>query len=191
MDLGRLRLGEVISGAAGVALLVVMFLPWYAPNPQLGLAAAAAGHQLQSSFNAWQAFGILDLLLLVTALTAIGVAVLAGTQRSVALPIAASVVVTALAVFVTVLVFYRLVNEPLGRDSLTDIRFGAYLGLVVCGVIALGGFLSMQEEGTTLGDIVPRLDHGRPEPTVATRPAPPASPSEGGSPPSEAAPPTG
>ena len=177
MDLGRLRLGEVIAGAAGLALLLVMFLPWYAPNAQLGLAAASAGHRLDRSFSAWEAFGILDLLLLVTALAAIGVAVLAGTQRSVALPVAASVVVTSLGVFVTLLVLYRLTNEPLGPDSLTDVRFGGYLGLALCALIALGGFLSMQEEGKTLADVAPGLARGRSAPAVRTRPAPPASPS--------------
>jgi hypothetical protein len=176
MDLGRLRLGEVLAAAAGIALLVVMFLPWYAPNAQLGLAAASAGHRLDHSFSAWEAFGILDLLLLATALAAIGAAVLAGTQRAVALPVAASVVVTALGVFVAVLVLYRLVNEPLGPDSLTDIRFGAYVGLALCAVIALGGFASMQEQGTTLADVAPGLSRGgdRSQPPVRTRPAPPS-----------------
>lgn len=175
MDLGRLRLGEVVAAAAGIALLVVMFLPWYSPNAQLGLAAAAAGHRLDQSFSAWEAFGILDILLLATALAAIGAAVLAGTQRSVALPLAAGVVVTALAVFVTVLVLYRLVNEPLGPDSVTDIRFGAYVGLALCAVIAAGGFTSMQETGTTLGHLAPGLSRGgRSQPEVRTRPAPPS-----------------
>jgi hypothetical protein len=175
VDLGRLRLGEVIAGAAGIALLVVMFLPWYGPNAQLGMAAASAGHRLDHAFSAWEAFGILDILLLATALAAIVVAVLAGTQRSVALPVAASVVVTALGIFVTLLVLYRLVNEPLGPDSLTDIRFGAYLGLGLCALIALGGFLSMQEEGTTLADIAPGLASTRPGPAIRTCPAPPRS----------------
>ena len=143
----------MIAGAAGIALLVVMFLPWYAPSSQLSLAAGSTGRRLDASINAWEAFGVLDIVLLLTALAAIGLAVLAGTQRSVALPVAASVVVTALGIFVTVLVLYRLVNEPLGPDSLTDIRFGAYLGLLVCATIALGGFLSMQEGGTTLGEL--------------------------------------
>ena len=30
MELSRLRHGELIAGAAGVVLLVVMFLDWYA-----------------------------------------------------------------------------------------------------------------------------------------------------------------
>ena len=176
MDLGRLRLGEAVAAAAGIALLVVMFLPWYAPNAQLGLAAASAGHRLDHSFSAWEAFGILDLLLLATALAAIGAAVLAGTQRAVALPVAAGVVVTALGVFVAVLVLYRLVNEPLGPDSLTDIRFGAYVGLALCAMIALGGFASMQEQGTTLADVAPGLSRAgdRSQPPVRTRPAPPS-----------------
>src|SRR5215212_1030398 len=175
MDLGRLRLGEVIAALAGLALLVMMFVPWYAPNAQLGMAAASAGHRLDRGFSAWEAFGLLDFVLLAAALAAIGVAVLAATQRSVALPVAASVVVTALGVFVTVLVLYRLVNEPLGPDSLTDIGFGAYIGLVLCALIALGGFMSMQEEGTTLAEIAPGLARDRAQPTIPTRPAPTGS----------------
>jgi prepilin signal peptidase PulO-like enzyme (type II secretory pathway) len=135
-----------------------MFLPWYGlaglGEPFGGALARQAG--VATTVNAWRAFDLIDILLFLTVIAAVGAAVVAATQQSVALPVAASVIVTALGVLVTVLVLYRLVNEP-GSDQFIDLRFGAYLGFVLCAVIALGGFMSMQEEGTSFGQVAERL----------------------------------
>lgn len=152
MDLNRLRLGEVIAGGAGVVLLLVMFLSWYGVGGLgggLGEAFAQA-RGIDTTWSAWEAFTWLDFLLALTALVAIGAAVITGTQGSVALPVAASVIVTALGVLAALLVLFRVVNEP-GLDAFTDIRLGAYLGLLASAAIALGGFMSMRDEGTSFG----------------------------------------
>lgn len=153
MDLQRLRTGELISGAAGVMLAVTMFVPWY------GGAGTAVPTPLGPLTwqNAWQAFSVVDLLLFVTIVAAIGAAVLAGTQTSVALPVAASVVVTALGIVAMVTVLYRLVDEP-GVDPYKTIELGAYGGLVLCAAIAVGGWLSMRDEGTSISKAVSELE---------------------------------
>ena len=174
MDLTKLRPGEVLAGVAGVALLVVMFLPWYGvaglSEPFGGALARQAG--IPTTVNAWRAFDVIDVLMFLTVVAAVGSAVVAATQQSVALPVAASVVVTALGVLVTGLVLYRLVNEP-GSDALIEVRFGAYLGLVLCALIALGGLMSMQEGEAT----------GRAQAQVTPQPPPQPEPPPGGSPP--------
>jgi hypothetical protein len=152
MDFSKLRTGDLIAAVCGVLLLIVMFFAWY------GGEGAEAGAE---TWNAWEAFGFIDLLLFLTAMIAIGAAVLAASGRSIALPIAASVIVTILGIVVTLLVLYRLINEPGGvtvfgteiniPDKLIDIKIGAYLGFLLCIGIAVGGFLSMAEEGTTPG----------------------------------------
>lgn len=185
MDLSKLRGGELLAGLAGVALLIVMFLPWYGlaglSEPFGGALARQAG--LATTANAWRAFDLIDILLFLTVIAAVGAAVVAATQQSVALPVAASVVVTALGVLVTGLVLYRLVNEP-GSDQFIDLRFGAYLGFVLCALIALGGFMSMQEEGTSFGQVADQLQgRGTAPPAPPAGEPPPAPPPSGGSPP--------
>ena len=81
-------------------------------------------------------------------LAAIGLAVLTATERSPALPVTASVIVTALAAIGTLLVLYRLIDAP---DDL-DRTIWAFLGLIAVAAIAYGGYLSMREEGTTFSD---------------------------------------
>ena len=183
MDFSKLRTGELIAGICGVLLLIVMFFSWYGIGGAAGNILSAAN--VDTTVNAWKAFDFIDLVLFVTALVAIGAAVLAASGRSVALPVAASVVVTVLGIIVALLVLYRIINQP-GPNDVVDVKFGAYLGFLLCLGIAAGGFLSMADEGTTPG--------GAGRTTAAAAPpqsAPPAAaPPSGGEPPAgESAPP--
>ena len=49
--------GELIAGGSGLALLVVMFLPWYGVDVNVG------GFSTSESGNAWEVFSTLDWLL--------------------------------------------------------------------------------------------------------------------------------
>jgi hypothetical protein len=162
MDVNRLRFGEMIAAAGAAVLFLVMFLDWYGPEGGTGGASA------------WESFTFIDLILFVTIVVAIGLAVLTMTQRTVALPLSASVLVTALGALSTLLILYRLINEPgfeLGiPDSLITIKFGAYLGLLSAAAIAFGGFMSMRDEGASFGSAASRLA------ATPTRPAPPPAP---------------
>src|SRR3954468_2062437 len=177
MDFSKLRTGELIAGACGVLLLIVMFFSWYGVGGAAGSILSAAN--IDTTVNAWKAFDFIDILLFVTALVAIGAAVLAASGRSVALPVAASVVVTVLGIIVTLLVLYRIVNQP-GPNDVVDVKFGAYLGFLICLGIAGGGLPAMADEGTSLGDAA-RGGSGS-GPATPAQPAPP--PTAGGAPPS-------
>jgi hypothetical protein len=178
MDISKLRTGEKIAAVAGILLLIDMFLSWYGIGGALGGSlgadvAKAAG--VDTTANAWQSFDFIDLLLFVLVVVAIGQAALTASGRSVALPVAASVVVTALGVLMTLLVFYRLINEP-GPDKYIDIKFGAYLGFLLCAAIAAGGFLSMQDEGTSFSQAAAQVQGGSTATTTGTAaPPPPAT----------------
>ena len=177
MALNRLRPGEAIAGGCAVALFGVMFATWYeiggnvsGPNGDV-LRAAAARRGVDLSRDAWQAFGFTDVVMLLAVLAAIALVTLTATQRSVALPVAASVIVTVLGVVATLLVLYRLINEPplaIGTveapDPLIDTKLWALIGLLLCGGIALGGFLTMADEGQSLA-----AEEGR---QIPERPAP-------------------
>ena len=184
MDFSKLRTGELIAGVCGVLLLIVMFFSWYGIGGSAGSILSAAN--IDTTVNAWKAFDFIDLLLFVTALVAIGAAVLAASGRSVALPVAASVVVTVLGIIVALLVLYRIINQP-GPNDVVDVKFGAYLGFLVCLGIAVGGFLAMADEGATPGG-----GCGTAAAAPPPQPAPPpAAPPSGAEPPAggESAPP--
>jgi len=143
VELTRLRLGDWIAAAGGVALLVVMFLDWYAA----GGTTEVGGRDIEISvgFNAWQAFGITDILLALAALIAIGLAVITATRRSPALPVAASVITTTTGALAVLLVLYRIVNQP-GPNEFIEVKFPAFLGFLCVLAIAAGGWLSMRDE---------------------------------------------
>ena len=161
MELTRLRAGELIAAAGGVALLVVMFLDWYAA----GGTTEVAGRDIEISvgFNAWQAFG--DHRHPARAdrrSRGIGLAVVTASRRSPALPVAASVITATVGAFATLLVFYRILNQP-GPNEFIEVQIRAFLGFLCVLAIAAGGWLSMRDEQW-------------PDAPVATdvRPAPPA-----------------
>ena len=186
MDFSRLRTGELIAGICGVLLLIVMFFSWYGIGGAAGSILSAA--DVDTTVNAWKAFDFIDLVLFVTAIVAIGAAVLAASGRSVALPVAASVVVTILGITVALLVLYRIINQP-GPNDVVDVKFGAYLGFLVCVGIAVGGFMAMADEGTSLGDAARGATSGGAAGTGGGTPAQPAPPPS--APPAAEEPPAG
>jgi hypothetical protein len=172
MDFSRLRTGELLAGICGVLLIIVMFFSWYGIGGAAGSILSAAN--VDTSVNAWQAFDFVDIVLFVTAIVAIGAALLAASGRSVALPVAASVVVTVLGIIAVLLVLYRIINQP-GDNAIVDVKFGAWLGLLVTLGIAVGGFLAMADEGTSLGAAARGAQAADTGGGGATRPAPPPS----------------
>jgi len=149
-DIGRLRRGEQIAAAAAVLLFILMFPDWYHVSVNVGPLGDVGG-----GLSAWKAFDILDIYLFLVILTALGLAFLTATQRTPALPVTASVIVTALAGLGTLLVIYRLLNVPGDVPDGIDVgrTVWAFLGLIAVAAITYGGYLSMREEGTTLSDV--------------------------------------
>ena len=162
MDVNRLRFGEMVAAAGAAVLFLVMFLDWYGPEGGPGGASA------------WQSFTFIDLFLFfLVIIPAIALAVLTVTQRTVALPLSLSVLVTALGALGSLLILYRLVNEPgfeVGiPDSVIGIKIAAYLGFLSALTIAFGGFMSMRNEGTSFGAAAAGVQ-------APMRPAPPPGP---------------
>ena len=169
MELSRLRPGELLAGLGGVALLVVMFLDWYGA----GGSATFQGQDIKISlgFNAWEAFSITDLILALTAVCAIALAVVTASRRSPALPVALSVVTWTLGALATLLVFYRILNQP-GPNEFFDVKLGAFLGFLSVLAVAVGGFPAIRDEE---GEDAPVPTDVRPAPAPVS-PSDPASP---------------
>jgi hypothetical protein len=145
--MGRLRDGEWIAGAGGVALLAAMFLHWYGAGP--------------FEVTAWQAFGVLDVVLALLALVPLGLVFTQATRTSPSIPVAFSVFTMLAGGLAALLILYRIVNQP-GPNDLVEVQAGAWLGFVAAGVIAAGGWRSLRVEP------IP----GAPLPPVEDLPAP-------------------
>ncbi len=123
------RRAEWVAALAGLALLVVTAVAWY---------AAPGG----SSVTAWEAFHVTDVVVALAGATALlfGVAAIARPTAAFAVP--TSSVVAALGGIAALCVLIRLVDPP---DDLS-VRAGAWLGLAACLAIGVAGWFGMGEE---------------------------------------------
>ena len=130
MDLRRLRPGEWLVTPAAVALLVSLFLPWY---------AAPAGHRA----TAWQAFTLVDVILTACAAVGLLAVVLQATQRSPALPAMGSVAATWAALVALVLLLVKVADPP---GPYTQTRYGAWVGLAAAAGLVLGAWWAVRDD---------------------------------------------
>ena len=129
MDPRRLRIWEWLLGLGGLALLASPFLDWY----EYGDAPASG----------WEAFSVLDIVLALTALLALGAAVMAAVHNTPAASLALAALAALAALFATIVVAIRLLSPPGDDPSLAS---GAWIGLAACAVTVLGAFGSMRSE---------------------------------------------
>jgi O-antigen/teichoic acid export membrane protein len=136
MDLRRLRAGEWVAAASGVALLVSLFLPWYEPD--------ASG---------WESLAAIDVLLAFVAASGVLLAIVTAVQRVPAVPIATSALVSIAGTFGVLLVLFRVIDLP---DGAAGREWALWLGLAGAAGIAAGAFIAMRDEirpGATRPDI--------------------------------------
>ncbi|MEZ0294748.1 MAG: hypothetical protein ACAH82_19610 [Solirubrobacteraceae bacterium] len=145
----RLRDGEWIALAGAVALVASLFLHWY------GTEAGGA------EVTAWQAFGILDVVLVLLALVAVALFATQATRSSPAIPVFFSVMTIVAGLLAALLILLRIVFQP-GENALVSVQPGAWLGLVAAVLILVGGWRSARVESMP----------GMPPPPVREMPAP-------------------
>ncbi len=160
MDVKRLRLGEWMAAFGAVALIGVTRVNWYfdAARQQVDDGIVTTGAFL----TAWEAFTVVDLLLGLLIVAGLAVAGLCATRRSPAMPVAAAIVTTGFGFVVTLLVLYRLVNQP-GPNDVVGVRPGAWLGLAAALAVTAGAWIVLADERTGASE----------PPDVPARPAPP------------------
>jgi hypothetical protein len=120
----RLRRGEWLAAGGGVALLAVLWAPWY------------------DDADAWSAFAVLDVLLALLALLGIATAVLQATRRSPALPVAADVIASTVGLIALIAVAVRVLFPP-GDGSRA---WGLAAGFVSCLAVCAGSWLALRDE---------------------------------------------
>jgi carbon starvation protein CstA len=147
----RVRAGELVAGAAGVVLLAAMFLNWYSVGVR------------DDRLTAWGAFSVVDVLLALVALLGIALALSEVVGRGPALPVALGVITTTLALAGTLLLAYRILNQP-GPNDLISVEAGAYVGLLASLGVFFGAWLSLSDERPRPADPPPPEPQRRPTP---------------------------
>jgi hypothetical protein len=137
VDLNRLSRGEKIAGVAAVLLFIDMFLSWYSANISGALSAAASRFGVDTSATAWQAFSTTDILLLITIIVALAMVGTRVMARSVNLPVSLPLVVATLGALMTLLVLWRIINQP-GPNDFINVEYGAYIGLILIAALTYG-----------------------------------------------------
>jgi hypothetical protein len=190
MNVQNMGRGPLIAAVSAIALLILMFLSWYgidsvtAGGVEQDFGAVPEGVDFDNSLNAWQAFSFIDILLLITILGVVALAVARAMGAGIDLPVSPSAVIAALGGIAFVLILFRLIFTPdpdlglggFGLDVDFDMsrKIGIFLGLLASAGMAIGGWLAMQEEGTSFADQRDRFGGG-----TGTGAPPPAAPDAG------------
>ena len=183
----RLSPGEQLAGVAGLVLILVMFLfAWFAidlPNVN--------GFDAFDAFSDW-----VNIILVFAAFSGMSLAVFGGGVSR--LPVSLSVLTTVLGAISALIILIYLISPPgvptFGEAAVeVDLgrKIGVWLGLISAIGVAAGGYITMQEEGTSFGDAADRLSDrpggGTPGGTGPSAPAggppPPPPPPPQSSPP--------
>jgi hypothetical protein len=147
----RVRTGEIVAGVAGAVLLLSTFLEWYT------VRGRAEG------LTAWGAFSFVDLLVALVAVLGIALAASQVIGRGPALPVALGVITTTLGLAATLLVLYRILNQP-GPNDVIGVALGAWIGLAASLGVFLGAWLSLSDERSRPADPPPPVPERRPTP---------------------------
>ena len=146
MDTSKISFGEMIAGVSAVALFLIMLLPWYGASAEFG------GISANVDASAWEAFSLIDILLFLVILMALGVVIARATGSMPDLPQPPGLIVAAAGGLAVVLILFRLLIVPDGGVDVEGVDFsrkiGIFLGLIAAAGITFGGWTAMNERAS-------------------------------------------
>ena len=186
MDVNRLNTGEKLAGASALVLLIIMFaLDWFSVDVGGGSVGGFSIPGVSVGGNAWESFGFIDIILFLAVVSGLALAAVKAMGDNADLPL--SSITAGIGGLAVLLVLFRIISPPgfdipdnAGIDVNRDI--GLFLGFLAALGVAAGGYLAMQEEGTTFGDTADRFSGGggtaapSEPPSTSTSPPPPPPP---------------
>jgi len=147
MDFARISFGEMVAAVSGFLLILFMFLPWFGADIGLGDVGSVDA-------NFWEVSDILDILLFLVGLIAIGVALARAAGAMPAnLPAPVGTIVLGAGALAVLIVLFRLLVPPDGGVDGVDIgrKIGVFLGLLAAAGVAFGGYTASNERAAGVG----------------------------------------
>jgi hypothetical protein len=153
VDFSRISFGEALAGASGLALFVFMLFPWYGGEGSVRLPNGNDISIEGQNLNAWESFAIIDLLLFLAAVLAVGMLIArAADAIPEDPPVPAGLIVMVAGTLAVLLIFYRLISVPHVELATGTVeanigrRVGLFLGLIAALGISFGGYAAMLEQ---------------------------------------------
>ena len=179
-DISRLRQSDRIILVSAVLFFVFLFFfKWFGVSTNV---SSLGGLNLNYTKSGWSVFTNSRWIWLITIIVAlISVARTSGALNFQS-PIQMSVLVTGLGALSTITIFYRIVHHPTASASFgsyhasVGIKFGIWLGLVAAAAITYGGYLAMQNEGTSISDVREQVSGALSNISAKTGPGQPRTP---------------
>jgi hypothetical protein len=151
----QVMVGELVSAASGLLLLIVMFVTeWYGvagvPDPSFARPA------ISTAENGWDGLTITRWVLVATIVAAIGSVLLHISQREHGTKTDTSRLVAGLGAVSAALLTYRVLIALPQDGKVIDQKLGAFLGLLCALGIAWGGYESVRQQRARADADVPR-----------------------------------
>ncbi len=158
-DVSRLRRSDQIVGVSAIALFIFLFFfKWYGVSSN---APSIGGVNISSSYsaNGWHTFTVSRWLWLITIIVVLAAVAISMGVLQLKLPMQPGVLIAGLGALSTLAILYRIIHHPTASASFGNfhasvgIKIGIWLGLIAAAGIAYGGYLGMQDEGTSIADV--------------------------------------
>jgi len=120
---------KLIAGASGLALIVVLFLPWYGVQGRAG----------SDSVSAFGAFSFVEAAVLLVALAVLALLFARSEHAAFHLPGGDGTVVMAAGMWVALLLIWRLFDKPHANGALVGVQWGIFFALACAGLLAYAG----------------------------------------------------
>jgi hypothetical protein len=159
-DIGRLRRSDRIIGASAIAFFIVLFFfKWYGASS----SSSAGGFNYSVSANGWHTFTNSRWIWIITIIVALGAVAISAGVFELNSPVQRGVLIAGFGALSSILILYRILDHPTAGTSGTvagvhysasvGIKIGIWLGLIAALALTYGGYLGMQDEGTSLADV--------------------------------------
>jgi hypothetical protein len=170
MTFTRLGRGDLLAMVAALALLLVMATDWYSTKvgelardnqgkilPQLNRDGQPKESTRQGEFadtqekNAWQADALIDRLILIALVAAVGLALVAAWARAADRrvgPPSLSALASIVGLVACMLLVYRILQPP-GPNAAAVVKAGAPLGLLCVGLLTIGARVGARGAAST------------------------------------------
>ena len=143
MDVNRLSQGQMVAAVSAILLFIFSFLPWFGVSG--GILSGGGVVAESKNFSLWEIENPLDIFLLIVIMVALLPALMTLAGGDADGGGLAGMATALLGGIGTLMIFYQLFDHDFFGVGFST-KIGFWLGLLACAGIAVGGYLSMQDE---------------------------------------------